>query len=233
LCRGKDGAYADYLTMPVRHTYRIPDEVDFEEASLTEATATVVRAVRKARLQPGAVCVIIGDGPIGLLGLQAASACGAGQTILTGTFNKKLDVGKEVGADITINAARQDVVEAINELTGGVGADFVMEVSGNVEAMKQAVTITRMGGTVSVVGLYETPIPDFDMGDVVVRDIDLITSVASPNSFRETLKLMASKKIRTKPLISHRFPLSQAAEAFDVQINRQADRCKILLAPES
>lgn len=233
LCRGKDGAYAEYLTMPARHTYRVPDGVSFAEAAFTEPAATVVKAIRKARLEPGAVCVIIGDGPIGLLGLQAADACGAGLTVLTGTFDAKLAVGTQLGADIVINVTKQDLAETISELTNGVGADFVMEASGNVEAFKQAVKITRMGGTVSVVGLYETPIPDFDMGDAVVRDIDLITSVASPNSFHETLRLMQRGRIRTTPLISHEFALAQARDAFDVQINRQAERCKILLAPRT
>ncbi len=233
LCRGKDGAYAEYLTMPARHTFRIPDSVSFEEAALTEPAATVVKAIRKAPFEPGAICVILGDGPIGLLGLQAADACGAGKVILTGTIDEKLEVGSKTGADITVNVRTQDLQAIIDDVTGSVGADFVMEASGNVEAMKQAVQITRMGGTVSVVGLYETPVPEFDMGDVVVRDLNLITSVASPNAFKQTLRLMEKGKIRARPLISHEFSLAEATRAFDVQINRPAERSKILMSPES
>jgi len=233
LCRGKDGAYADYLTMPARHTYRIPDSVSFEEAACTEPAATVVKAIRKAQFEPGAICVILGDGPIGLLGLQAADACGAGMVILTGTIDAKLDVGRKIGADLTVNVRKEDLRAIIDDVTNGVGADFVMEASGNPDAFKQAAEITRMGGTVSVVGLYETPIPDCDMGTAVVRDLNLITSVASQNAFRQTLRLMARGKIRTRPLISHEFSLAETTRAFDVQINRPAERTKILLAPET
>ena len=233
LCRGKDGAYADYLTMPARHTFRIPDSVSFEEAAFTEPAATVVKAIRKEPFEPGAICVILGDGPIGLLGLQAADACGAGKVILAGTIDEKLEVGLKVGADVTVTVRKHDLRAIIDDVTDGVGADFVMEASGNVEALKQAVEITRMGGTVSVVGLYETPVADFDMGTVVVRDLNLITSVASPNAFKQTLRLMARGKIKTRPLISHEFSLADAARAFDVQINQPARRTKILMSPET
>ena len=231
LCRGKDGAYAEYLTMPAHHVYRIPDSVSFEEAAFTEPAATVVKAIRKAPFEPGAICVILGDGPIGLLGQQAASACGAGLVILAGTVDRKLELGRQTGADVTVNVHTQDLRAVVEQATGGVGADFVMEASGNVEALQQAVQIARMGGTVSVVGLYENCVPSFDMGMVVVRDVNLISSVASPNAFRQTLRLMEKGKIDVRPLISHEFRLADTAEAFDVQINRPAERMKILLAP--
>lgn len=233
LCRGKDGAYAEYLTMPARHVYRIPEAVGFEEAALTEPAATVVKAIRKAQFEPGAICVIQGDGPIGLLAVQAANACGAGLVILSGTIDQKLAVGRQTGADITVNVTHQDLATVVAQATDGVGADFVMEASGNPEAFKQAAQITRMGGTISVVGLYETPIHDCDMGDIVVRDLNLITSVASQNSFKQTLRLMSKGKIDARPLISHRFPLAEAEKAFDVQIHHPAQRCKILLLPRA
>lgn len=231
LCRGKDGAYAEYLTMPARHTFRVPDSVTSEEAAMTEPAATVVKAIRKAPFEPGAVCVILGDGPIGLLALQAASACGAGKLVLTGTVDAKLQLGRELGADIVVNVRQQDLQEIMEDLTHGVGADYVMEASGSVEAMQQAVAIARMGGTVSVVGLPEVPVPEFDMGNVAVRDLNIITSVASPNVFPQTLRLMGKGKIRTRPLISHELPLSETAKAFDIQINHPAERMKIMLHP--
>jgi len=180
LCRGKDGAFAEYLTMPARHAYRIPDELSFEEAACVEPAATVVKAINKARFEPGAVCAILGDGPIGLLALQAADACGAGMLILTGTIDERLDMGRQLGADVTVNVRSQDLRRIVDELTGGVGVDFVMEASGSIDAVRQAVDIARMGGTVSVVGLYEHNVPELDLGNIVVRDLNLITSVASP-----------------------------------------------------
>lgn len=233
LCRGKDGAFAEYLTMPAVHVYKVPDAMSFEEAAFVEPAATVVKAIRKAQFEPGAICVILGDGPIGLLALQAADACGAGKVILTGTIDEKLDLGRRVGADLTVNVRTQDLKTAIDEATDGVGADFVMEASGSVLAVQQAVEITRMGGTISVVGLHETPVPNLDMGNIVVRDLNLITSIASPNAFKQTIRLMEKRKIDARPLISHEFGLSEAARALDVQENRPSERTKIQLSPES
>jgi threonine dehydrogenase-like Zn-dependent dehydrogenase len=207
--------------------------VSFEEAAMVEPAATVVKAIRKAQFEPGAICVILGDGPIGLLGLQAADACGAGLLILSGTFDEKLTLGRQLGADVTVNVRKQDLADVVREMTDGMGADFVMEASGNGDALKQAADITRMGGTVSVVGLYEHLIPDLDMGNIVVRDLNLITSVASPNAFKQTLRLMARGRIKTRPLVSHEFGLAETARALDVQINKPAERSKILLSPEA
>lgn len=232
LCRGKDGAFAEYLTMPARHAYRIPDGLTFEEAAIVEPAATVVKAIRKAQFEPGAICVILGDGPIGLLALQAADACGAGKVIVTGTVDEKLELARRVGADLTINVKTQNVQEIIRDVTDGVGADFVMEASGNVQAVQQAVDIIRMGGTISVVGLHETPVPQLDMGNIVVRDLNLITSVASPNAFRQTMRLMEKGKIDVRPLITHEFPLSEVAQALTIQETKPRERTKIQLFPD-
>ncbi len=233
LCRGKDGAYAQYLTMPARHTYALPKGSSFEEGAFTEPAATVVRAIRKAQFEPGAICVVQGDGPIGLLGLQAVNACGAGLSILSGTIDEKLALGKKLGADVIVNVCKEDLAEVVRQHTDDAGADFVMEASGSVEAVQQAVDVVRMGGTISVVGIHEVPVPNLDMGNIVVRDIDLVTSVASPNAFKQTLRLMEKRTIDVRPLISHEFPLSAAAEAIDVQQNRAAERMKIHLLPQA
>ena len=114
----------------------------------------------------------------------------------------------------------------------GVGADFVMEASGSVEAMKQAVDLTRMGGTISVVGLHEELVPDLDMGNIVVRDLNLITSVASPNAFKQTMRLMEKRRIDVGPLISHEMPLAETPEAMRIQQEQIAERTKIQLIPQ-
>jgi len=231
LCRGKDGAYAEYLTMPARHTYRLPDGLSFEEAAMTEPAATVVKAIRKAPFEPGAVCVIQGDGPIGLLGLQAAIACGAGLTVLSGTIDEKLELGRRLGADVVVNVTREDLAAKVTDLTDGVGADYVMEASGSVQALRQAIDVARMGGTICVIGIHDKPVPQLDMGNIVVRELNIVTSVASQNSFRQTLRLMGKRRIDVKPLISHEFPLSEAVHAMDVQQTRLRERVKILLKP--
>ncbi len=153
--------------------------------------------------------------------------------ILAGTADNKLRLGGELGADLTVNVLTRDLKQVVDEVTGGIGADFVMEASGNVKAMQQAVDVAAMGATISVVGLHETPIPQLDMGNIVVRDLNLITSVASPNAFKPTLRLMERGKIRVKPLITHEFPLSDAPAALELQEKRPGERIKIQLSPDN
>ena len=103
-----------------------------------------------------------------------------------------------------------------------------VEASGHPAAFKQCLEATRQGGTVSVVGIYEQPIDGLDMGMVVVRDLTLCCSVASPNAFEPTLRLMAAGKIQTKPLVTHVLDLAEAPKALEIQ---PEERIKIHLRP--
>ena len=231
LCRGKQGAFAQYLTMPARHTYRLPDGVDLDDGALVEPAATVVKAIRKVGFEPGATVLVAGDGPLGLLAMQAAIAYGAGWVVMSGASPSKLDLARQLGAHAAIDVTREDPVTFINDHTRGVGVDYAIEASGHPAALKQCLEATRQGGTVSVVGIYEQPIDGLDMGMVVVRDLTLCCSVASPNAFEPTLRWMAAGKIKTKPLVTHVLDLAEAPKALEIQQTQPKERIKIHLRP--
>lgn len=231
LCRGKDGAFAQYLTMPARHCYTLPEGVSLDAGVLVEPAATVVKAIRKAGLEPGATALVTGDGPIGLLAVQAALADGAGWVALAGTESKKLSLGANLGAHLKVDVTRQDLRETILDQTRGRGVDFAIEASGNGVALASCMDCVRQGGTVSVVGLYEQPVEKLDMGLAVARDLNLICSIASPNTFVQTLRLMALGKIEVEPLVTHVLPLEESGRAFEIQQTAPEDRIKIHLEP--
>ena len=231
LCRGKDGAFAQYLTMPARHCYRLPEAVDLDDGALVEPAATVVKAIRKARFEPGATVLITGDGPIGLLALQAAAAYGAGWTVLSGADSTKLAMAERLGADAVVDVRQTDVVTFVNDHTGGLGVDYSVEASGQAAALDDCLAATRQGGSISVVGIYEKPIEKLDMGMAVVRDLTLCCSVASPNAFEQTLRLMASGKMEVRPLVTQVLDLAEAAKAIELQQSSSAERIKIHLEP--
>lgn len=233
LCRGKDGGFAQYLTMPARHSYRLPPEVDLDAGALVEPAATVLKAIRKAQFEPGATVLVTGDGPIGLLALQAALAYGAGWVVLSGASTAKLALGRKLGAHATIDVRTTNVTEYILDHTGGRGVDYTIEASGHPQALNDSLTATRQGGTISVVGIYERPIEKLDMGMAVVRDLTLCCSVASPNAFEQTLRLMASGKLDVSPLITHHIDLEEAPKAFELQQQADDSRIKIHLRPPS
>ncbi len=231
LCRNKDGAFAQFLTMPARHCYKLPPEVDLDEGALVEPAATVVKAIRKAHFDPGATVLVTGDGPIGLLAMQTAVAYGAGWVVLSGASSAKLALGRTLGAHATVNVREENVTEFIMDHTRGIGVDYAVEASGQGQALNDCLAATRQSGTISVVGIYERPIEKLDLGMAVVRDLTLCCSVASPNAFEQTLRLMAAGRLDVKPLITHHFALEDAPDAFQLQQAQADERIKIHLTP--
>lgn len=231
LCRGKDGAFAEYLTMPARHVYRLPDDLNFDEGAGVEPAATCVKGIHKAGLNAGDTVLVAGDGTIGLLGVQAAKAAGAGLVMATGMDEKKLALARELGADVAVDVRKQRAAEAAREATSGYGVDLAMECSGRIPALRDCIESVRMGGKLCVIGVYEKAYPDFPATDLVVRDISFVGSVASPNAFPQTLRFMQQGRIRLAPLVTHTLPLSEIVRAFEIMENPASGRIKILLKP--
>jgi len=228
---GKDGAYAEYVVMPEPFTYKLPDGVSFDAGAVVETTATVVKSIRAAPIALGDVVLVLGAGPIGLMGLQAAIAAGAGYTISADREGPKLKVARELGADRAVNTEEEDLGEVVREVTGGLGVDYVMEASGSTALMARAPSLTRDAGTINTVGIYTSAIPEFDMSDVVLRDITVKGSVASPNAYEAVLRLIAAGRITPEACISHSFKLAEVEKALELQERKAPDRIKILLHP--
>jgi len=228
---GKDGAYAEFLVMPEPFVYKLPENVSFDAGALTEPAATMVKAIRKTPIALGDVVLVMGAGPIGLFGLAAAIAAGAGFTIVADRKKPKLEIAKKLGADIVVNVLEEDLADMVREETEGRGVDYLIEASGSAEACSLAPSLVRDGGTINAVGICEGPVANYNMSDVVLRDISVVGSVASPNAYEATLRLMASGRIRGEPCISHHFRLSEIDEAIKVQEEDPDNRLKILLHP--
>ncbi|MDR7427255.1 MAG: alcohol dehydrogenase catalytic domain-containing protein [Armatimonadota bacterium] len=209
----KDGALAEYLVMPAHHVYRIPDGLSLEEAALAEPASCAVHAVRRLGVQPGDRIVVVGDGTLGLLALQAARAAGAGRVVMIGSHDEKLALAQELGAHATVNRHRQDVVQAPLDLCGGK-VEGVIEASGNTAAVAPALRLLRPGGRMVVISIYHEPVPALDLAAVTSNEITITGTLAGPNIFPGLLRLMAEGAIRTRPLITHRLPLDEVPEAF-------------------
>ena len=228
---GKDGAYAEYVVMPEAFTYKLPDTVSFDAGAMIETTATVVKSIRHAPIPLGDTTLVLGCGSIGLMGLQAAIAAGAGYTISADRQEPKLKIARELGADRVVNTDEEDLGEVVKEVTGGMGVDYVMEASGSTALMARAPSLTRDAGTINVIGIYTSGVPEFDMSDIVLRNIRIIGSVASPNAYEAAIRLIGTGRITPERCISHRFKLAEIEKAMAVQEQNPPDRIKILLYP--
>jgi len=230
------GAYAEYIKVPARmvmlNTQVIPEHLTYEEAAVTEPLACVLRAVEKARMKLGDVIAIIGVGPIGLLHLLTVKKKGASKVIVSDTIDERLHFAEILGADETINAKQEDTVEKTKKLTGGYGADVVIEAIGMPATWEQALRMVRKGGTVLEFGgcLPGTEIKvnteQLHYGETTI----LGAFHTTPAYFRKALNLIASGAIPVKPLITRKMKLDNINEAFETLITSKRD-IKISIQP--
>jgi 2-desacetyl-2-hydroxyethyl bacteriochlorophyllide A dehydrogenase len=230
--RNKDGGYSEYIVMPALHLYKVPPNISLEAAALVEPAADAVYALQKAKISGASLVVILGDGTMGLLALQTAKAFGAIHVLLAGVSDFKLSVGQSLGSDDIVNVRKDDLSKRVMELSQGVGADVVVEASGDSQSIANAVYLVKPGGEIVVIGIYGTALVPFDMTTLVVKDAVLIGSHVSPNCFIPTLNLIATGKISTTQLITHRFPLAAVHDALKAQERLEEERIKIIVLPE-
>jgi 2-desacetyl-2-hydroxyethyl bacteriochlorophyllide A dehydrogenase len=227
----KDGAFAEYLVMPVHHVYKLPQTLSLEEAALAEPASCAVHGVRRMGVGPGDLIVVVGDGTIGLLALQAARAAGASKVVMIGSHDSKLALARQIGAEDTVNRHRDDVRQAPLDRLGGK-ADGVVEASGNTAAVEPALRLLRPGGRMVIISLYHEPVPTLDMAFVAANEIVITGTLAGPNIFPGLLRLMADGIIRTKPLITHRLVLEHVPEAFQKIADRAEPSVKMMVTQD-
>ncbi|MEK3745382.1 alcohol dehydrogenase AdhP [Brevibacillus sp. FSL K6-0770] len=197
-----DGAYAEYCVAPAAYVARIPDELgDVEAAPILCAGVTTYKALKVANVKPGDWVAIFGIGGLGHVALQYAKAMGY-NVVAVDIHNEKLELAKELGADVTVNSSEVDPVAAITEQVGGVHGAISVAVTK--KAFEQAYKSVRRGGSLVVVGLpnAELPIPIFDtvLNGVTVKG----SIVGTRKDMQEALDFAARGKVRaiieTQPL---------------------------------
>jgi L-iditol 2-dehydrogenase len=230
------GAYAEYIKVPQRivtlNTQVVPDHVTYEEAAITEPLACVLHGVEEARVKLGDTVAIIGAGPIGLLHLLTVRKMGAGRVIISDTVDERLQLAQKLGADDVINAKQEDTVEKTKKLTGGYGADVVIEAIGMPATWEQALRMVRKGGMVLEFGGCppETEIKvsteQLHYGETTVMGAFHTT----PSHFKKALNLIASGTINVKPLITNRMKLKDIKQALETLATSKTD-IKIAVSP--
>ena len=227
-----NGGYAQYVVNNISNLYKIAENIEYEEAALVTTAACVHNAIDNiGGFLGGETVVITGPGPIGLMAVQLSKALGAGKVYLTGTRESRLKVGRELGADMTININEQDVVETVMKDTDGLGVELVIECSGAPQAIEQAYDVIMRGGRLSFVGdSDDRPTPNHKK---FVLDSLRAAGVRGEGlgDCRRSLELFKMGKIKAKPLITHHFPLSQINEAFDTFIQRKGGALKVIIEP--
>jgi L-iditol 2-dehydrogenase len=226
----RHGAFAEYVTVPQRIVYKIPDALTFERAALIEPTTVAVHAVNITPITLGDTAVVVGVGMIGLLAVQALRLAGCGRVIAIDVDDVKLKTAADLGAAHQINSRTSDAVAQIKELTDGRGADVVVEAVGATAPIQTALDSVRKGGTVTLIGNVSPKI-ELSLQSVVTRQIRLQGSCASSGEYPACIELLGSGAIQVDPMISAVAPLSEGAEWFERLYNREPNLTKVVLQP--
>ena len=226
----RDGAFAQYVAVPQRILYRIPPEVDFNQAALAEPLSVAVHAVHLAQPAIGEVAVVVGAGMIGLLIVQVLRAVGCGTIVSVDLDPAKLRRARDVGADLGLDPRSANFRNEILDRTEGRGADLAFEAVGVSAAVQTAAGALRKGGRLVLVGNL-APKVEFPLQTVVTREIAVLGSCASRGEYPACLDLIARGRVKLDSLISTTAPLSEGALWFDKLYKQEGDLMKVVLQP--
>ena len=226
----RHGAFAEFVAVPRRIIYRLPDQLSFEQAAMIEAASVAVHAVNLTPFPLGASAVVVGTGMIGLLAVQALRAAGCARVVAVDLEESRLESARKLGATETIAASQVNVPGAVRELTDGLGADVAVECVGARPSVETAIASVRKGGMVTLVGNV-SPTADLPLQAVVTRQIRLQGSCASSGEYPAVIALLAAGTIRVDSLISAVAPLGEGPAWFARLYRREPGLMKVILRP--
>ncbi|MHB0868655.1 MAG: 2,3-butanediol dehydrogenase [Chloroflexota bacterium] len=207
---GRDGAFAEHITLPVGGVFHLPPELSLEKAAFVEPTAVALHAVRRGGMTPGESALVVGAGNIGLLTYQLLRHSGATRVFVVEPSPARAGMARQMGATV-INPLETDVPAFVRERTDGEGVDLALECVGRAETVAMALQSTRTQGRVVVVGIFEEPIT-LHLNDLVFREREMIGMLNNGGEFPAAIQLLADGRIDPLPLVTGRIALEEVVE---------------------
>ncbi|KJC55084.1 alcohol dehydrogenase [Bradyrhizobium sp. LTSPM299] len=225
-----DGGFAGYAVNHINTLARVPDTMSDAEATLVVTAGTSMYGLTElGGLVAGESVVVIGPGPIGLLAVAVAKALGASPVILTGTRNRRLAIGQELGADRVVNINDEDAVQIVRQLTGGIGADYVVECAGTEATLNQAIHMTNRGGKICLAA-FPHAAATLDIAHLVRNNIYAYGIRGEGRSAtHRAMTLMAEKRFDATKIHTHTFPLADLPTALRYARDRVDDAIKVVV----
>jgi L-iditol 2-dehydrogenase len=225
-----DGGFAQYAVNNINTLVHVPDDMTDEEATLVVTAGTSMYGLDVlGGLIAGEGVVVTGPGPIGLLGVAVAKALGADPVILTGTRERRLELGKKLGADYVVNAREEDAVAAVKRITGGKGVQFVVECSGAPHALDEAAQMVDRGGRICLAAFPHDKVP-VDLAYLVRNNIYVYGIRGEGQSAtHRAMALMKQKRFDAKLIHTHTFPLDDLPTALSYARERIDDAIKVVV----
>jgi L-iditol 2-dehydrogenase len=226
-----DGGFCEYQVNNINTLVAIPDAMSDAEATLVVTAGTAMYGLTElGGLVAGEGVVVMGPGPIGLLGAAVAKALGASPVILTGTRDNRLQIGRELGADHTINVRKENAVEAVRRLTDGHGVDYVLECSGAPDAVNDAARMLNRGGKICLAAFSHEQVP-IDVAYLVRNNIYLYGIRGEGKSAtHRAAAFMTQRRFDARRIHTHTFPLDDLPTALKYARERIDDAIKVVVS---
>ena len=214
-----DGTQAEKVRVPFADTstYAVPAGVSDEQLlMLADILPTGYEVgVLNGRVQPGDVVAVVGSGPIGLSAMMGARLFSPAHVIAIDMADSRLEAAKTFGADIVINNSREDALQIVRDLTGGLGADVAIEAVGVPATFELAAQLARPGGHIANIGVHGQPVT-LHLEELWIRNVTITTGLVDTYSTPTLLRLAQGHQVDTDQFITHHFTMDQFDEAYDV-----------------
>jgi alcohol dehydrogenase len=212
-----DGVQSDYARIPFADlsTYKLPAQVPDEAAVLLAdiLPTSYEVGVLNGRVQPGDTVAVVGVGPIGLAAILGARLFSPAHIVAIDKAESRLQAAKQFGADITVTP-EQDPLQVVQSLTGGLGADVVMEAVGTPQTFELCTALVRPGGRVANIGVHGKP-ATLHLESLWIRNVTITTGLVDTYSTPKLLNMLVAGQLDTSHMVTHRFPLEDIMEAYD------------------
>jgi L-iditol 2-dehydrogenase len=207
------GSLCEWMHMPARSCFPVPDSVDDSQAALLEPLGVAIHAVDLARIRVGSRVAILGAGPIGLLILQVARVAGADPIFISDNLPWRLELAERLGG-APIDRDRNNPGQVIAKETGGRGVDVAIEAAWADQSVEQAAEMVRLGGRLVLVGISSGDRLELKASTARRKGLTILMSRRMKHVYPRAIRLVERGRVDLLSLVSHRFPLRQAAEAF-------------------
>lgn len=228
-----DGGFKQYAINHINTLIKVPDDMTDEEATLVVTAGTTMYGLTElGGLVAGESLVVIGPGPIGLLGVAVAKALGADPVILIGTRNDRLEIGKKLGADFVLNVKEEnDIVNSVKSLVGDLGVDYVVECAGTEKALDDAIMMTNRGGKICLAAFPHDPIK-VNIPHMVINNIYMYGIRGEGKSAtHRAMAFMKQKRFNAKLVHTHTFKMNELPTALKYAKERIDGAIKVVIKP--
>lgn len=220
ICRAKktmslniDGCFSEYVVAPAEYVWPLPEDMPYERGALVEPTTIAYHAVQRAQPRVGHVVLVLGAGPIGLLVLQIAKLQGA-KVIVADQFKNRLALASEFGADHVVDFAQTPTPEATKALTGGMGADIVIDATGSPHGFQSALDSVAPGGRIAIVGLPSEP-ASVNVMALARNEVTVVGCVTCVFDFPTAVELLHHQKVDVSPFEAEQYRFTDVHRAFE------------------